>query len=481
MNLIETEEYLISLISYERFGTRGKYGQKDFSLSVFRHLLNQLGNPQQRLSAIHVAGTDGKGSVCQYLTSVLTAHGYTVGTYTSPHLENIRERISVNNIPISGSDFASQFTEMRPLIDSIPAALPLHIPQAERQPVSYFEALTACAFKFFASQNLDFCIVETGLGGRLDSTNVLSPLACLLTPIDLEHTDLLGPDHQSIAQEKAGIAKLGNPFLIGYQVPSLSEFIFQLCLHKGAMPYDLGQLDNYSIAQRAPLSYDFSLTHRWTPSETPSRWELRPSETRSDIFSTPLVGDHQVRNAALSIYSLLLLEKLQIVFDLDMHKIQLGLANTRWPGRIEIFQHTTTHQIAIIDGSHTLQASTALKQTLDQLYPRERRHFILGFLHGKRITEIVQTITEVGDCITSVQPISERAFPSRSLYELIEKNHPTINNISHETSLDQALQDAIVSGEKLIVVTGSLYLAAEARKILKKRSFTPLHSPGFFE
>ncbi|HNT35884.1 MAG TPA: bifunctional folylpolyglutamate synthase/dihydrofolate synthase, partial [bacterium] len=169
MTFAEAEEYLSSLISYEKYG-RAKYGQQTFSLTVFRHILERLGNPERQLRAIHVAGTDGKGSVCQYLTCILQQAGFSVGTYTSPHLQTVRERIQINRVPIDELDFANQVERVRPILDSLPDALPAETPEGERNPPSFFEALTAMAFLHFADKQVDYAVIEVGLGGRLDAT-----------------------------------------------------------------------------------------------------------------------------------------------------------------------------------------------------------------------------------------------------------------------------------------------------------------------
>lgn len=475
MTFAEAEKYLSSLISYEKYG-RAKYGQRSFSLTVFRHIMEKLGNPQKRLRAIHVAGTDGKGSICQYLTSILQQAGFTVGTYTSPHLVSVRERIEINRIAIDEDAFALMTEKVQPILDSIPASLPPETPEGECNPPSFFEAVTAMAFCFFAEQRVDYAVVEVGLGGRLDATNIISPIACILTPLDLEHTDLLGSDLESIAREKVGIAKPGVPFFVSRQVQGLETFIESLCLEKTAIPCMAGEIAEVEILERSLEGYTFQDNLRWTRSEAGS-WRLRADaeRTKKTILKTPLLGDHQVRNACLVVNALKWLEQQSLIPELSMNVIRDGLNQTRWQARIEVFRSAKERMpLVIVDCAHTVQASRTLRKTLDDLLPAQRKIFVLGYLHGKNIEWCLKELVRGEDRLFCVSPQSPRSLPSEELFNLASSAQTVKTKDAQSLeNLPAILQQ--VESNAVVVIAGSVYLAGEARSLLLSLDYQPFH------
>ncbi len=481
MTFAEAEEYLSSLISYEKYG-RAKYGQQTFSLTVFRHILERLGNPERQLRAIHVAGTDGKGSVCQYLTCILQQAGFSVGTYTSPHLQTVRERIQINRVPIDELDFANQVERVRPILDSLPDALPAETPEGERNPPSFFEALTAMAFLHFADKQVDYAVIEVGLGGRLDATNVILPIACVLTALDLEHTDLLGPDLESIAREKTGIAKPGTPFFISRQAPGLESYIESLCVEKRAIPCLAGAAADVNILERSADGYVFENNLTWTATEKGS-WNLIP-EAGTDkpmVYRTPLLGNHQVRNAALAVNVLLWLREREVILQLTSEILQQGLDKADWPARIEVFKKgEIASPVVILDCAHTVQAAKTLRETLDELFPTQERVFVVGFLKGKSIEKCLSQLIRKNDVLFCTCSHSARSLSSDEVFHLAVAAQ-SMGEIPVETVIEnigsaESLKDILlrVQQEKTVTIAGSVYLAAELRRVLFSLGYRPL-------
>lgn len=460
MSCREAEEFLYSLVSYERFGLK-KYGQQTFSMAVFRHLMQLLGHPERRLRAIHVAGTDGKGSTCQYLSSILNQAGYSVGTYTSPHLDHVRQRIQINCQPVDEDTFAKTFEHLKPVLESVADALPEDAPEWEKKRPSFFEAITAAAFVIFAEKNLDFSVVEVGLGGRLDATNILDPYAAILTPLDLEHTEFLGTTIESIATEKAGIAKKNRPFIIGPQRKDISNLLHEKCLEIGAIPCHAESLANIEIISRSLHGYGFHFGEQWKEEQGKTYFLNEWENNGKSEFLTPLLGDHQVQNAVLAISCLKFLEQRQQLKTLSDEIIQRGLSKTQWPARTEVFRLRDTDSVVVIDAAHTVQAARTLRKTLDQLFPEGKFCFIVGYLEGKRIAESVAELIEEKDTVLCVQPYSPRAIPVDTLFEQLRNIN--CSKIKKFDNISKAFDEA-VSSKKMVVVAGSIYLAGEIRK-----------------
>src|SRR5574341_14059 len=313
MDYQQTLDYIYSFVDYG-LKSRYKYSPDTFDLTRMRTVLARMGDPQRRLPAVHVAGTKGKGSVSAISASILRAAGYRVGLYTSPHLNDFNDRLQFDGQPISHEALAALTTELRPLFDST-AGIPT------------FEISTALAHQWFALQGADFAVIEVGLGGRLDATNVLYPNVCAITSISYDHTHLLGATLAEIAEEKAGIIKPGVPVISAPQKPDALERITFIARDRGSKLRLVGR--DWSVAR---TSFDHrKQTFSIQPSESlrgeVGDWESAP-------LDIPLLGYHQIENASVAIA---VMHELRVQgFNIPFDTIRRGLAEVVWPGRFEV-------------------------------------------------------------------------------------------------------------------------------------------------
>lgn len=397
-------------------------------LERIHKLLVNLGNPHQQVPTLHVAGTNGKGSVCAYLSAVLTAAGYRVGRYTSPHLIDWNERICINDEPIL-------IKELEKVLRQVKAAIN---PQEESP--TQFEVITAAAWLYFAQQQVDIAVIEVGLGGRLDATNVCShPLVTVITSISREHWQVLGPTLADIANEKAGILKPGCPAVIG------------------SLPLEaLAVVKNRIQELGCPAIFPHPAIEL-TTAETP-RWV----EYEGIRYPLPLWGEFQLMNSALAIASLQILQ--QRGWKISQEAIASGMGNTKWPGRI---QWTTwkNHQL-LIDGAHNPAAATVLRQyvdSLDTLPPLIKGgqggiSWIMGMLSTKDHADIFQALLRTGDRLFLVSVPDNNSANLQHLANLAQNIRPDLADCQIYPNLTTALDAAFTNKETLTVLCGSLYL-----------------------
>lgn len=416
---------------FERFGV-------DLSLERIQILLETLGNPHQQLPVIHVAGSNGKGSVCAYLSSILTAAGYRVGRYISPHLVDWTERICLNEMPISSM-------ELEQLLQEVEAAIKNPTP-------TQFEVITAAAWLYFAKQQVDVAVMEVGLGGRLDATNVCdSPLVAIVTSISREHWQRLGPTIAEIAGEKAGILKSGCPAVIG-QLPPEAKAVVEKRIA------DLG----CSAVWVEPASL-----------VTPPAGESMGRAVYGGIeYPLPLLGEAQLQNSAIAIATVQILQENFDILDahtpgsafsgkkspnysISLPAIQQGMANTKWPGRL---QWTTwrNHRL-LIDGAHNPAAAKVLRQYVDSLNLKSVS-WVMGMLSTKDHADIFQVLLRPGDRLYLV-PVPEHssAIP-QELATLAQTICSKLEFCQAYPDLQTGLEAALMHPDNLIVLSGSLYL-----------------------
>lgn len=406
------------------------FGGKKHGLENMKQLLGRLGNPEAHLRFVHVAGTNGKGSVCAYTESVLRAAGYRTGLYTSPYLEQFSERIRVNFEPIAPQDLSQVATEVIGTAQAM-AAEGLSHP-------TFFELVTACAFLHFLRAKVDIVVTEVGLGGRLDSTNVITPLCCAITSIDLEHTKVLGNTKQEIAFEKGGIIKSGIPCVLSPALDDdIAAYLSSLAAQRGA-PVRTAEdcavcmiaddLDGQVLSIRGGLDYP--------------------------RLSTRLLGAYQRSNL---VTALLLVEELRRQrFTISAHAVQAGIAATFWPGRMEIYRRAP---MILIDGAHNPQGAASLAQAMAHYLPGQKLRLLTGVLAGKDYMGIAAQLAGFASEAYITKPESSRALSGEILQEAYLAHHvPCILF----TSLGDALRQALSSAEPL-VIAGSLYLAGQAR------------------
>jgi len=397
---------------YQRFGVH-------LGLERILLLLEKLGNPQQKVPIIHVAGTNGKGSVCAYLSSILTAAGYRVGRYTSPHLVNWTERICVNEIPITEEKLIS-------LLEIIQQ----QIPENEADIPTQFEVITAAAWLYFAKEKVDIAVIEVGLGGRLDATNVVSnPLVSVITSLSMEHWQILGPTLRDIAKEKAGILKPYRPAVIGVLPPEVTVLI-----------------RTYLESLQCPA--------RWvSPAKEVIKENQRWARYQTLEYPLPLFGDVQLINSAIAIAAIQCLRDQG--WEISNPAIQEGMGKTRWAGRL---QWTTWQGKAIlVDGAHNTAAAEALRQYADSL--GKPVHWVMGMLSTKDHPKIFQALLQAGDRLSLV-PVPDHSSAEPTVLSGIAKGIcPGLETLETFFDLPTALESAIATEEEsAIVLCGSLYL-----------------------
>jgi dihydrofolate synthase/folylpolyglutamate synthase len=390
------------------------YGLKifgaNFGLENTFKLAALAGNPQEKLRFIHVAGTNGKGSTCAMLEGIYRAAGLRTGLFTSPHLVSFRERIQVNRQLIPENEVARLVEELRAANRENEATL--------------FEFAAVMALKFFAGQKCDLVIWETGLGGRLDATNIVTPLASVITNIAFDHEQWLGDTLAKIAAEKAGIIKPGIPVVTA---ANESEA--------------LAVIEKISREKNAPLA------------------KIEKSEARSQKPDVMLLGDHQKLNAALALATV---EILQSQIPVSEQQIREGLANVNWPGRLQLVEKKDGRKI-LLDGAHNVAGAKVLREAIEKIFSLERLTLILGILQDKDWRHICEMLAPLADKIFAVPVASERTANPNELAQTCRAANPAAE-IFVCGSLSEALQKG--STEKFVVLTGSLYLVGEALELL---------------
>ncbi|HEX3627386.1 MAG TPA: folylpolyglutamate synthase/dihydrofolate synthase family protein [Verrucomicrobiae bacterium] len=389
------------------------FGAK-LGLENTRKLVALAGHPKQRLRFIHVAGTNGKGSTCAMLESIYRQAGLNTGLFTSPHLVSFRERIQIRRELISEQDVVRLVEKFQALLAEFPKD---HHP-------TFFEVVTVMALDFFAAQNCDIVIWETGLGGRLDATNIVTPLASVITNIGFDHQPWLGETLEKIAFEKAGIIKPGVPVATAAEEPKA-----------------LAVIRDVANERNAPLT----VVDSTAAGRVPDALSLR--------------GQHQKSNAALALAAVNLLQK-QI--PVSAQQIEAGLRQVQWPGRLQLLEQPEGRKI-LLDGAHNIAGAKVLRETVEKEFPTAHRALILGILGDKDWREICEILAPLAGQILAVPVPSQRTANPDDLTEACRAANPSATvSVCH--SLDAALQKAARS--QFIIVTGSLYLIGEALELL---------------
>ncbi len=401
------------LLPWHRSGVR-------LGLENIKEVLAALGNPQDQMPVVHVAGSNGKGSTCAYLVSVLTAAGYRVGRYTSPHLVDWNERICINDQPIA----TDRLTKIIHHIQNT----------ATEQALTKFELITAVAWLYFAQEQVDIAVMEVGLGGRLDATNVVEqPLVSVITSISLEHCQQLGTTIAAIATEKAGIIKAGCPVVIG-QLPAAAVAVIQ----KKALDLQCPLIQIKPAIELQPA--------------------LRPSPRRTASaaginYELPLLGDIQLHNSALAIATIQVLQNQG--WQIELAAIQQGMASTQWPGRLQWI--TWQGQPLLIDGAHNQESAIALRCYVDALHKPVT--WIIGMLTTKEHAPILRALLRSSDTVHFVPVPDELTAAPLDLVDVARSIYPEIAAHTHldwPTGLNQAQL-----GSNLVVLSGSLYLLGD--------------------
>lgn len=399
------------------------FGAK-FGLENTRRLASLAGSPETSLKFIHVAGTNGKGSTCAMLEGIYRAAGLRVGLFTSPHLVSFTERIQVNREPIPESDVVRLVDEQRRLLGAFsPESYP-----------TFFEVITVMALRYFAESRCDVVIWETGLGGRLDATNIVTPLASVITNIGLDHQQWLGSTHAQIAAEKAGIIKPGVPVITAAEPGKGLEVIAEVARQNDAL---LTVIDS-NDAQGALL----------------------------DAAKIPLVGDHQRLNGAVAIATV---RAVQSQLRVSQEDILMGLSTVNWPGRMQLVTRDSGQRI-LLDGAHNVPGAEALARTFQQHFPDASATLILGMLADKDWRPMTDILAPLGRRLLLVPVGSHRTLAPAEIASACRQANPEAE-VSVCSSLVESLR--LAERDPLVLVTGSLYLVGEALEYLRL-----LTSPG---
>ncbi|HVW08145.1 MAG TPA: folylpolyglutamate synthase/dihydrofolate synthase family protein [Bryobacteraceae bacterium] len=404
-----------------------------WDLARMRTLLAELGDPHRAGRFVHVAGTNGKGSTCAMLESALRASGLQTGLYTSPHLINPRERITVAGEPIAEEEWVKAFVEVHGAAERMLAA-----DSIDAHP-SFFETVTAMAFVAFARAGVEMVVLETGLGGRLDATNVVDPEAAVITQIDFDHEAFLGSSIESIAAEKAGILKPGRPAVFSAQRPEALRV-----LENRALELDI------EVRHSSAWRIEDAQYGRYGSTFTLAADEEIPIEC-------PLAGLHQVENARTAVTALALL-------GVPAGAIRAGIASAKWPGRLERFPGAVD---TILDGAHNPAGARALAGYIRRFFAGEPVRVIFGAMRDKAVEEVTNTLFPLAEEIILTAPAQPRALHPRSILELLDE--PGKERAFITESVREALDLATERDKEhpmTTFVTGSLFLVGEARELL---------------
>jgi len=403
-----------------------KFGIK-FGLRKVSKLLARLGNPQEGLPCIHIAGTNGKGSTAAFISSILSKAGYRVGLYTSPHLISFTERIKINNREISKSDVI-RLTSL------------LKNKSNDKDNITYFEIVTAMALLYFKEKKVDLSILEVGMGGRLDATNIVTPLLSVITNISKEHEFYLGNSLLKIANEKAGIIKKNSVLITGATQPKVLSLFKKRCRTKKTRYYQFGKDISYKLANHNYFHY----------------YGLRNS---LEGLNVGLLGEHQIKNAAIALASVEILRGKR--YHIEDNAIYQGLSNVHWPGRLEVLKKSP---IVVIDGAHNPAAMKNLKKVLFTEFNFRKLILVIGIMEDKDIRAMFKQIVPFAHKVILCEPNMDRAASTKIIAKRLQEW-----NVKYHQIKD--VKEAVIYSlsmahpKDLICITGSLFTVGEARRI----------------
>ncbi|CDF58505.1 bifunctional folylpolyglutamate synthase/dihydrofolate synthase [Thermobrachium celere] len=413
----------------------GKFGM-NFGLKRIKRMCELLGNPQHKLKIIHVGGTNGKGSTVTFISNILIKEGYKVGVYTSPHLERFTERIKINDVEISEEDVARLIEEIKEIIDIV-------IAEGYDHPTE-FEIVTACAFKYFYEKAVDFVVLEVGLGGRLDATNVVDPIVSIITSISFDHMNILGDTIEKIASEKAGIIKEGKPLVLYPQDKGAKEVILKKADEMNSKVYLVEDVE-YIIKSNTldGIVFDVVIMDKFYKN-----------------LMIKMLNKYQVLNAITSLLTIEVLKSLGYkVSDISIYE---GLKESTWPGRFEVINKDP---YIVLDGGHNIQGIKELKNGIKEYFGGKKVKIVFGVLKDKDYISMVDELIEVCNDFITVTPVSPRALDAEELKEFIKnkgKNAKAFNDI--DNAIEHVLNDKDCD---VVVFCGSLYMIGKIRSKLK--------------
>jgi len=440
-NYADALRYVYSFADYERTAPRST---EDLRMEGVLALLAAVGDPHKRLRAVHIAGTKGKGSTTAMIGAVLRAAGYSTGSYTSPHLHTHRERYRLGGAPVSEQTFTDLLRDLRPQIEHV---------RAERS-LTTFEVCTALAFDLFVRERVDWAVVEVGMGGRLDTTNVLTPVLSVITSVSLDHTEVLGETVEQIAWEKAGIIKPGVPVVVARQRPEALDVILRRAAELGSpvdQAHELARVEAGSLVGRTAQEFTLRTT-----------LAIGGRSLEGCRVRLPLLGEHQRDNALAAITACVRLSELgglQAQKRLDLESLLRGLSETRWPGRFEVVEGRPP---IVLDGAHNPDSLARLRATVAEVFEGARPAWVFGTNRGH---DSAAMLAELGDgtvyLCSSTHP---RATPPESILLAAAAAGLEAAAFGDVASALEAARRA--PGVGVVVMCGSLFVVAEAREAL---------------
>ena len=426
---------LLGLVDHERVVSATRERVR-YDLRRMEALLARLGNPHLGVPTVHIAGTKGKGSTAAMCAAVLRSAGYLTGLFTSPHMHTFRERISLDGDPVSEKEFAGLVEETWPDLEWVSS-------RGDHGEVTMFEALTAMAFCHFR-RRADFQVLEVGLGGRLDTTNLSSPRVCGITSISLDHTSVLGDTIESIAREKAGIIKPGVPVVAAPQVPEAMGVLEEVSREKDARLIVAGK----------------DLTWRGGPDGPDGQGVEVHGRLGSYELWTPLLGDWQLENAAVAVGVLEAL--IEQGFAISDRSIEEGLRSVRWPCRMEVLSRSP---LVVCDGAHNPYSAAKLRDSVPAYFGQRRVVLVVGVSQDKNLEGIVEELKDLGRVVIATRSRHPRAAPVESVADAFQRHGVEAIGIE---GVDRAVTRALGEAEDadMVLATGSLFVAAEAREAI---------------
>jgi dihydrofolate synthase/folylpolyglutamate synthase len=428
MNYKEALEYILKYADYERLPRAGIV----WDIKRVERLLKRLDNPHKYARSVHVAGTKGKGSTSAMIASILKKAGYKTGLYTSPHLLSYTERIQVNGKPISEDDWAALTAIVKPEVEAENAL-------GDLGQLTTFEIMTAMAFLHFSRVKAEYQVMEVGLGGRLDATNVVNPSVCVITSISYDHMDVLGDTLAKIAGEKAGIVKTGVPVVTAPQTPEALEVIEKVCRDKNARLVKVGE----------------DVTWERTSFDTQGqRFKLKGLRDNYDIY-IPLIGEHQIENAANAVAAIEILKEKRVT--ISRESIIDGLAKVNWPGRLQVLGKEPW---VVVDGAHNAYSIQRLGEALKEYFHPGAIKLILGFGNDKDIQGMIREAVKIADDIFLVASRHPKAVKGEVLIAEFQK-YGVIPRVALSVKDAITMAEAEAEPNDLICAAGSIFVIAE--------------------
>ncbi len=429
MDYRESLRYLLSFTDFEKL-PGSAYSAANFDLRRMAELLSPLGNPHLKPRTVHIAGTKGKGSTAAMIAFALSSAGYRTGLYTSPHLHTFRERMAVDGEMITEGVFADLVGKAKPVVEGVNR-------RHQYGELTTFEILTAVAFSFFDHCGVDYQVLETGLGGRLDATNVVSPEVCVMTSISRDHAEVLGDTLAQIAVEKAGIIKRGARVISAPQHPEAAAAIEDAC-RRNETPLVV-------------VGHDV----KWRKMAADSSGQSFEVEGTKGSYrlAIPMLGAHQLENAATAVAAL---ETLGVA----SRHIAEGLARVSWPGRLEVLRREPT---LMVDGAHNADSARRLKEAIAQYFDRERLILVIGASSDKDVAGMVAELAPIAGAVIATRSRHPRSMALNPLLDELKRQG--VEGTTSESVADAVERALSIAGAKdLVCVSGSLFVAAEARE-----------------